>query len=220
MIDLRTIAWLTTLALILFGSVAAQPDPDFPEDVDTSHVNTGVLSFLEQPPEKAVHHHHNDIRITVSSLGDGWVEMNQCHEHLDAVPRAQILYREGRIRALRITAQTAIEAAWVEGHSVQLRNVGKPAKLCVSAETQALRDNQDGTYTLASGPFMRQFLDGFYPMRVSMSVEFPQELRFLDMSPNQQRGFRVWEETQRIRLDTWFEGRLRTEIRFDRPRKG
>ncbi|MGF1545853.1 MAG: hypothetical protein ACFCUG_00835 [Thiotrichales bacterium] len=208
------------LVTVLAVGVALHAEPDFPDEVDTSHVNSGDLTFLEHPPANAVHHHHNAIRITPSSLTDGWVRMDQCHEHLDAVPRAQIVYREGRVRDLRITRDAGIEAAWVEGATVQLRAVGKPAVLCVSADTQALQDNQDGTYTLASGPFMRQFLDGYYPMRVSMSIEFPEELRFLDTSPNRQRGFEVSEEPRRIRLNTWFEGRLRTEIRFDRPRRG
>ncbi len=204
------------LLAALTAPVSAAPDDvDFPEEVDTSKVNTGTLTFLDKPPEKPVHHHHNAIRIEPGSLRDGWVRMDQCHEHLDAVPRAQILYREGHIRALRIESATGIDEARVEGPSVQLRGVGKPARLCVSAETRALRDNGDGSWTLASGPFMRRFLDGYYPMRVSMSVAYPKSLRLVDMSPAAQPGFRVWHEAQTVRIDTWFEGQLRTEIRFE-----
>ena len=60
-------------------------------EASTVGVNEGKLSFLAEPPPKAVHHHHNDIVIGPESLREGWVRLEQCHEHLDAVPRAEVV---------------------------------------------------------------------------------------------------------------------------------
>ncbi|MCU0934191.1 MAG: hypothetical protein MUE86_07100, partial [Thiobacillaceae bacterium] len=48
-------------------------------------VNEGALRFLATPPARPVHHHQNKIVITRDSLSSGWVGLEQCHHHLDAV---------------------------------------------------------------------------------------------------------------------------------------
>ena len=63
---------------------------------------------------------------------------------------------------------------------------------------------------------MRRFLDGYYPMRVSMDIEVPREyLRFVDTRPHRQDGFKVHETAGGVHVDTWFEGKLYTEVRFE-----
>lgn len=190
----------------------------FDDDLEqrVAEVNEGELVFLTEPPAEPVHHHHNRLTLQPSSLDDGWVAMLQCHSHLDAVPRAQVVYHEHRVRELSIASYSHIEEAWVEGHTVQLTNVRPDASLCIRAETRALEANDDGSYSLRNGPFMRRFLDGYYPMRVSMEIELPQGyLRFLGTEPRRQAGFEVEETASGVRLDALFEGRLRTEVRFD-----
>ncbi|MEJ2059416.1 MAG: hypothetical protein P8Y64_02860 [Gammaproteobacteria bacterium] len=179
-------------------------------------VNEGTLVFLRHQPAKPTHHHENHIVITRDSLRNGWIRLTQCHEHLDAVPRAQVVYNKHRIRNLRITVANGIERAWIEGASVQLVDIGHHARLCVSAESRALWKNPDGSYSLRNGPFMRRFLDGFYPLHVSMSVEYPHRLlKFESISPRPQTGFRFWKDVGGLHYDTWFEGKLRTDIRFE-----
>jgi len=178
-------------------------------------VNDGELEFLSQPPSKPVHHHHNILVISPRSLYDGWVRVKQCHENLDRVERAQVLFHKQRSRNLVVRFAENIERAWVEDSSVQLTNVGQGARLCIEVETQALRSNGDGTYTLRNGPFLRRFLDGYYPMHVSMDIIFVSKvLRFLSISPQMQKGFRVWSTSDSVHYDTWFKGRLITEIQF------
>lgn len=192
----------------------ASDDPGPPE-YSTEHVNEGNLVFLSHAPKKAVHHHHNALTIMPASLTDGWVRMQQCHTNLDRVPRAQILFREGRIRDLKIDTRLNIENAWVEGPSVQLTNIDSDARLCISAWTRALFNNEDGTFTLYNGPFMRKFLDGYYPMRVSMDVDFSDTgLQLLYVSPQEQEGFHISEAGSKVSFDAWFEGRLKTEFHF------
>lgn len=178
-------------------------------------VNEGELVFLASPPAKPVHHHHNILTVDDRTVDSGWAELRQCHEHLDRVPATQIVFRAERVRDLEILSHEGIAQAWVEGPTVQLRGVGPAARICLRLQSQVLMRNTDGTYHVNSGPFMRRFLDGYYPMHVSMEVRLhTRRLRFLDITPARQQGFEVSVTPRRVRFDTWFEGRLQTLIRF------
>lgn len=217
------------LALFLSVGVLAAPNPGAealerwfqsddpaPPDASVADVNGGQLSFLAQPPARAVHHHQNALSIRSSSLRDGWVRLAQCHHNLDAVSRVAIQFREGRVRDLVIRKAENIGSATVEGASVELSDVRPGASLCLEAWTRALRRNPDGTYRLRSGPFMRKFLDGYYPMRVSMRIEYGDSgLDPVAISPSAQQGFEVEHGSGELSFDAWFEGRLVTEITFD-----
>jgi len=212
-------------AILTFWLLACLPawaseggDEWWQEKTDTERaleVNPGELEFLAEPPEGPVHHHDNRITITEASLASGWIGLRQCHQHLDPVGRAQIVFGEGRIRALRVTASENIERAWVEGASVQLEGVRSDARLCIEAESRALHAQDDG-YLLKNGPYMRRFLDGYFPMHVTMTVEAPEGLQLASVEPERQPGFRVWREDGRYHLDAWFEGRLVTRLRLER----
>lgn len=218
------------LAALVSGTAApawAAPAPPMnAEDLDawfnaksTAEVNEGQLTFLGTAPDKPVHHHQNRIRITEDSLASGWTELEQCHDNLDAVPRAQITFRAGYIRNLRLLESRAIGKAWVEGASVQLREVGTGARLCLAAQTRALNDSGSGYFTLNNGPYMRKFLDGYYPMQVSLKLEYPAGLlQIIDISPPEQTGFRVRQKAGMVNIDTLFEGELRTQVQFERLR--
>ena len=196
-------------------ALAANEEDLFWKSID--QVNEGELRFLAQAPDKPVHHLHNTIRIQPASLNTGWVKLEQCHEHLDAFPRSQIVYNADRIRRLTIIRRQGIGRAWIEGPSIQLRHTGKGASICIRAETRALEIVDAGHFTLRNGPYMRRFLDGFYPMRVSMQVwlETP-DLRYSESLPAPQPGFRVWQEPGRVHYEAVFEGVLNTILRFER----
>lgn len=178
-------------------------------------VNEGKLVFLAKPPEKPVHHQQNHVILIASSLLDGWVQLIQCHHHLDAMSRVEVVYKKDTTRKLRVKSSKNIERVWVEDSSVQLSNVKDHAELCVEVESKALTIRGDGTYYLRHGPFMRKFLDGYYPMRVSVDVELPaQQLILSDTFPMRQQGYKVWETANAVHVDAWFEGRLYTEFVF------
>ena len=75
-----------------------------------------------------------------------------------------------KVKQIKIVSSKNIEQAWIEGNSVQLINISEKAELCVEAVSRALIANKDGSFSLRNGPFMRRFLDGYYPMHVSMQV--------------------------------------------------
>jgi hypothetical protein len=219
------VSMVLLLLVSIFATSTARSQADrngeedwFVDDTDAiiDAINEGELNFLDTPPDKPVHHHHNTFIILESSIETGWIKLVQCHENLDQFPRAQIVYNKGKIRHLRITRQKNIGHARVEDNTVQLTDVKNDARLCIEAESRALIAQKDGTFVLQNGPFMRKLLDGYFPMRVSIDIKLPANLRFIDIEPAEQKGFRVTRGEQSLHLDAWFEGRLVTRIRFKR----
>lgn len=185
-------------------------------DIMAVYVNEGELTFLKPANSFDGHRHENDIVIHASSLDDGWVTLRQCHENLDKIDRIQIVYNPHRVKDIEIIEIRGIEEAWVKDASVQLRNVGEHAKVCIRSNSLALEPNDDGSYSLHNGPFMRRFLDGYYPMHVTVSVSLPEDyLSFDRITPQQQPGLVVKQCNDCVRFDAWFEGRLNTELRFN-----
>ncbi|MBT9568694.1 MAG: hypothetical protein IV085_10400 [Thiobacillus sp.] len=186
--------------------------------MESAHdVNEGVLNFLAAPPAKLVHHHHNQIHIDPDSLNSGWVTLKQCHTNLDPVPRAQITFREGYVRDLKVESATRIKQAWVEDATIQLVDVERGAKLCLLAQTRALRNTGNGYFSLTSGPYMRKFLDGYYPMRVTLDIDYPSKvLQLIDIAPQAQPGLILSAKRGIIHLDATFEGELNTLIQFEK----
>ena len=179
-------------------------------------VNEGDLEFLSSPPDKPPHVLHNKLVINTQSLKDGWVDLVQCHENLDKVSIAEIMYHGRRTRNIQVLSSAGVEKAWVEKNSVQLVNISDNARICVTAEVHSLYPNFDGTYSMYNGPFHRRFLDGYYPMRVTMDVTLPEgELSFGATNPMEQKGFSVSHNNQSMQIDALFVGELNIEVYFD-----
>jgi hypothetical protein len=186
-----------------------------PPEASADDVNEGELKFLPTHPAKRVHHHSNVLTISDQTIVDGWADLRQCHSNLDIVPATQIVFRADRIRDLRILSYSGIGKAWVAGGTVQLQQVRRNAKICVALKSKVLYQQPDGNLHIANGPFMRKFLDGYYPMHVSMEVIVKtNKLRFVDITPKKQRGFKVSIAPHLVKFDAWFEGRLNTLLRF------
>lgn len=179
-------------------------------------VNEGDLEFLDSPPEKPPHILHNKMTIKPGSLKDGWIDLLQCHENLDKVHEAQILYHGRRTRNIEVVSSVGIDKAWVEKNSVQMVNIHSNARICVKAKVHSLYPNFDGTYSMHNGPFHRRFLDGYYPMRVTMDVDLPsEELQFGAITPMEQEGFKVEYDKNSMQVDALFVGELSIEVHFD-----
>ncbi len=235
----RSRAWLNGAVLILLlclmeapagaateGAPAEGPSDradawsdDWPNEFDivsqVASVNEGELEFIPTAAADGAHYHRNRIAITEVSLDHGWVELTQCHENIDPVPAAQILFRADGIRDLAIERSRNIGRAWVDGHSVQLEDVSAGAELCIRAQSRALQSLGDGLFRLRNGPYMRRFLDGYYPMRVALNIDYPGErLRLVGQAPASQEGFNVDRAKNGLTVDATFEGRLITCFDF------
>jgi len=206
---------LLTLAFASWALTDEEAERLFNDDWEqrAAAVNEGQLVFFkDQQPN--VHHHHNSLIITPSSIKDGWIGLRQCHENLDPVSALEIVFRPERIRDLTIESHANVEKVWIEGASVQMQNVGAHAAVCIRATALALQKEGEG-YVLRSGPFMRKFLDGYYPMRVSVDITYPETyLRFANVTPSAQPGFMLRQQPNSVHLEAVFEGRLNTEVHF------
>jgi hypothetical protein len=203
--------------LLLCGPALAAEDDDWWRDQPVERalaVNEGQLVFLQEPPTKPVHHHSNRVMITEASLQNGWAHLEQCHKNLDAVAELQIVFNPERVRKLVIRDTRNVGQAFVEGASIQLRDIGHNAMICLSAETRSVNSLGAGVYELRSGPFMRRFLDGYYPIHVTFRIDYPEAIDLIDASPGEQPGVAMTRTTQHVELDTWFEGRLTTRFLF------
>ena len=205
--------------LVLFAAsvpvCASSPDPDEAWfEADEEEVNTGDLRFLPPPVDASVLHSLSRIEISPESLESGWVSLRQCYYNLDAVPRVEVVYDYNEMRNLAVAGTRGIGKAEVQGQSVQLEDVSANASLCVAASIRNFYAQPEG-YVLKNGPYMRRFLDGYFPFRVSLEVIYPQELlRFHSVVPGAQQGFDVETGSGRLAFDAWFEGRLETRIGF------
>lgn len=178
-------------------------------------VNEGDLEFLTETPAKLPPVLQNNLTISRQSLKDGWVDMVQCHKRIDAVARAQVLYHPRRTRNIKILSFKNIDRVWVKKNSVQLKNIHKEATLCVQAQVKALYSNYNGSYSMRNGPFLRKFLDGYYPMEVTMNVTFPaKSLSFEAITPQEQQGFKVNHDRNNMIVDALFVGELEIEVYF------
>jgi hypothetical protein len=189
----------------------AWPDTGTP---DVSDVNEGELEFFSaEPAGGPFHHHQNRLTLTTNSLDSGWVAFEQCHDHLDPVPRTEITFREGRVRKLVITHTSGIARAWVDAYSVQLEDVSADARLCLSGELKLVTRLGDGRRILQSGPYMRRFLDGYYPMRVSLGVihrNLPWRLELISPAPSP--GLNIRRSDGELHVEALFAGRLLLEF--------
>jgi hypothetical protein len=211
---------LPLLYALIQPAFAEEPWPNFPEaDLEEriSEVSEGELEFLATPPSKPVHHHENRIRILPESLESGWILLQQCHRHLDRVPLLEIVYHPDRIRNIRIRSSRNIDYSRVTDAGVELRGIRADALICLSAESRALHRLATGHFLLRNGPYMRRFLDGYYPLHLSMEIDYPAQLLLLQSVSPQTPGTPAYtREAGKLRWEAWFRGKLYTEFRFSR----
>lgn len=176
------------------------------------------LHFLPALPAQPVHYHQKHLTLNADSLASGWADHQQCHYHLDQVAALEVVFKKEHVRKLAITRAEHIGRAWIEDSSVQLQNVGPDAVLCISSESRVLKhDVLTGSYTLNSGPYMRRYLDGYFPMRVTLIVDYPATLQLDDMQPSELRLHAI-NLPGHLQIDTVFEGQLDIDLRFT-PKK-
>lgn len=206
------------LNALIFTDVRADDDWQLSDDdleSRISGINEGVLEFFSKPPEQPVHHHTNRIEIIPASLDNGWVKLEQCHTHLDPVGLLEITYHPDRIRDIYILSSRNIGTIQVKGAGVELTEIGTGAILCLLAESKALVILSEDGYRLRNGPYMRRFLDGYYPMRVTLEIKYPESLISLkDYEPQPGESGSIVLTPGFIRWDAWFQGRLFTEFNF------
>lgn len=154
----------------------------------------------------------NEIKLDTRSLSTGWATLIQCHYNLDPVARLQIVYHSEHTKNLTILEDHAIDLSWIEGKSIQMNGLQKGAKICVQADTYALTPQPNG-YKIERGPFMRKFLDGYYPLHVVLQINWDDlDLKVAKLTPSPQTGVEIELNNQSLHVRYWFRGELRPQI--------
>lgn len=173
------------------------------------------LTFIAPAKNKPALHSINEITISPQSLKTGWVDLLQCYQHLDPVPEMEVVYNYKNMRKLKIIKSKNIEQAFIKGQSVQLENVQRNSQLCISTEVKNFYKNKNGYFKLKNGPYHRKFLDGYFPFHLTLKVNYPSTLlKFISSKPKSQFGFVLNQSDNTILIDSYFTGKLYTEITF------
>jgi hypothetical protein len=185
------------------------------EEISPDKINEGDLHFLAEAPARPPHLQSSHIAITDDSLKTGWIRMKQCHHHLGPTPALQVVFHRSRVRNLQILETQHVGRAWIEGSTVQLTDVGKDAVLCILSENRSLRRNElTGEYEWHGGPYMRRFFDGYFPMFVRITIDYPlNALRVRTIAPAPLK-LRAVDSPGQLRVDALFEGRLDVYVQF------
>jgi len=201
------------LAAILALSLAATAGAA--DEFDMLDINEGELRFITETPKEPPHEQSTHIMVNEDSLKSGWITMRQCHYRLAPVSAMQVVFNQERARNIKIVQSDNIKRAWVENASVQLEGVEKEAVLCIQSENRSFRRNGTaGTYEWRGGPYMRRFLDGYFPMHVKVAIDYPaKHLRLKTIEPAPLR-LKATTLPGHLRLDAVFEGRLLITAQF------
>ena len=208
--------WLSAGLLAAFCAVAGGDD-DWPQEVaDNPHqVGADERRFLSAAADDGWLHVEHRLTIGAHSLTDGWVDLEQCYANLDAIDAVDVVYRYREIRGLTITAASGIGAARADQQTISLSNVEQGARLCARAAVRILQRSGENRYVMHNGPFHRRFLDGYFPMRLTLNIDYPAALlRFSHAEPAPQPGFAIDHSDRGLRLDTRFTGMLRVVFHF------
>lgn len=177
-----------------------------------------VIETRFMPPFDLTEHYYmtNQIELNHESLSTGWAKLTQCHYNLDPVARLQIVYHPEHTKNLSILEDKAIDLSWVENKSIQMNGLQKGAKICVQADTYALTPQTNG-YKIERGPFMRKFLDGYYPLHVELKISWPDlPLKVSNFTPSPQTGVEMKLNNQSLNARYWFRGELKPQIKFSK----
>lgn len=183
-------------------------------ELEAPDINEGELRFLTAPPAQPPHLHSTQVSIGEESLRTGWVGVHQCHYRFGPLGAMEVVFNKERARNLRIVRAERIARAWIEGASVQLAGVDADAVLCIQSENRSLQRNATGAYEWHGGPYLRRFLDGYFPMQVQLALDYPPAaLRLLAIEPPELK-LKAVAHPGLLRLEALFEGRLDMTVRF------
>lgn len=214
---LLDICYFALFSLFSIVAFASNEDTHWPEDeLDIiEQVNEGPLNFLTEAPAKPILHAINTFTITPKSIETGWVQLQQCYEHLDQVSNTVIVYQYKFMRDLKLVSKRNIDTVTFQGQSAELTNIGQDAELCISAQVRNFYQNPDQSFSLINGPYHRRFLDGYYPYRLTFRVIFADTgLQAVRTQPQAQTGFNIHQQQDNVLIETLFEGMLTIEVNF------
>lgn len=135
-------------------------------------VNEGELTWVA--PEKTDNQYalFNKLILNDESLKTGRVEFEQCHTNLDEISAIDIVYNAKTTQSLELLSKSKIQRVAILPAKAELYGVQKGAEVCLKGTLNLLAKTATGRWQLPRGPYMRKFLDGYYPMHVQESLSW------------------------------------------------
>ena len=207
------------LAIVILLGMTALVRADALDDLDkldsiadSEYRNISKPQALDMPPFV----HEKALRITAENLESPWIKNRQCHNHFPVFPSLQITFQADSVRAMRITHRENVEAAWIEGPSVQMLETRPESRLCFESENRVFHhDAKTDSYRLRVGPYFLRLFDGYFPLQVKLEISYPGDrLELIGMTPDPVEGAELKLSSGEIFFQNVFEGRLELEFIF------
>lgn len=180
--------------------------------LDAMTVNDGQINWVSADQTTGKYYLENKITVIPDSLKTGWVRFIQCHNQLDPFYKVEVQYHSENTRNLQVQSHDLIDKVNIDNvnQAAVLIEVKKGAKVCISGESKTMKANDKG-YVIQRGPYMRKFLDGYYPMYLKESLDWSQtpiELEQTNIQTQPGRSFQYSQANKTLTAEYWFEGRL------------
>lgn len=204
------------VALLIFASSCTVLAADEQDLERLLEIGDERFQPLTEPLRDPPFLHRKVLTISTNTLRDGWVTNFQCHGNFAKVPALQIVFRPNAVRNIKLVQIYRIGKAWVEGATIQLEDVATHSQLCFRSENRIVeRDRYTGLYRLKAGPFYYRFLDGYFPMKVDLTIRYPEKvLELYQISPDTEPGISVTRKNGQVHLSSLFQGKLWVEVLF------
>ncbi|MGD9000864.1 MAG: hypothetical protein PVF75_10645 [Granulosicoccaceae bacterium] len=217
----RILRWLFAggLVCLALAAIAHADETDFYNDDWESRaedVSEGELVWYREAVGRKTPRLAVEINLTADSLASGWAQVSQCHEQLDPVAAADLVFTEQQVRALRVDSYANIEQVTVRDNVVELLAIGPNAKLCVRSEQKIVHGLPENLLAVIAGPYKRRFLDGYYPQGITVTVHWPPDVfRFERLHPADLSGYaRLDAAPDRVQFTAHVAGRLKFAFVF------
>ena len=185
------------------------------EELPTDKVNEGKLKFINNIDAENIFRSTINISIDQESIEQGWTTLSQCYTNLDPISLTAIVYRKKFIKNIEIISSKNIKNTKVSGQKIILNDVSKNAKICIKLNSRNFYQNEDKSFSLVNGPYHRKFFDGYFPYHLTLNIKYDPSLNYHYSIPKQQMGFSVTQNSHALKVNTLFEGKLKTEFRFN-----
>ena len=215
------------LLFISFNSLANDPqktDDLSPEErawleddssAQAREISSGELRWVT--PDKTLNQYRLENTLTVhpESLKTGWIDFSQCHYQLDPRIAVEIVYGVKRTQNLKVISSQRIGHIETAEDHITLTDIQKNAQICISGKTKVLNQLSPNHYKMLRGPYMRRFLDGFYPMQVTETIRWQGvPIKLNDLTTHSALGYDFKVSDTELIANYWFEGLLKPFYEF------
>ncbi|MBN2646956.1 MAG: hypothetical protein JXR44_04130 [Thiotrichales bacterium] len=186
-------------------------------------VSQGQLKWVDPQKTVGVYALSNRLILESDALKTGKVYFEQCHQNLDAIRAIDIVYNPETTSDLKVVSAKGVGRYQLQTAKVELYQVEQGAEVCIHGRNQTLTyDTVSQTWQIPRGPFMRKFLDGYYPMHLQETIEWEATaLKWASLQINENPAAGTYSPKQNLdsskstlKVDYWFEGKLRPVYKF------